>query len=116
MSSVRLLAEAQADPAFWQNLTFFGLQALALSLPLGGLSVLLHRAGRKGIWPSFPWALAMLCGPVYGMIFWLVRGEGYFQYGYIMGCVASWASGAGVSTGICVVLFAVIGLSPRPKG
>lgn len=115
MSGLRLVEEVQADPAFFQHLLYFGLLALMTTLPLGGLSVILHRAGRRGIWPSFPWALAMLCGPVYGMIFWLAKGEGYFQYGYVLGCVASWASGAGLSVGICIVLFAIIGLTPPPR-
>ncbi|MDO9335526.1 MAG: hypothetical protein Q7T61_03935 [Caulobacter sp.] len=86
--------------------------AIVISLPLGALSVILHRAGRRGIWPSFPWALAMLCGPIYGMLIWLFQGEGYFQLGYILGLVAGWASGAGISIGISLVLFAIIGIGP----
>ncbi len=115
MSTLRLVAEAEADPAFWQNLIFWGQQAIIATLPLGGLSVILHRAGRKGIWPSFPWALAMLCGPVYGMILWLLEGEGYFQNGYVIGWIAGWSSGAYISLCLSVVLFAVIGLSPSRK-
>lgn len=115
MNTWRLVAEIE-NPAFLQRLFFWSFQALVTSLPLAGLSVILHRAGRRGIWPSFPWALAMLCGPVYAMILWLTtrQGEGYYQYGYLIGCIASWASGAGISVGICVVLFAIIGLTPPP--
>lgn len=114
MSTLRFVAEAEADPAFWQNLAFWGLQALIATLPLGGLSVILHRAGRRGIWPSFPWALAMLCGPVYSMILFWVADQGYFLNGYVIGWVAGWASGAYISLCLSVVLFAVIGLSPPP--
>ena len=108
------MAEAEANPAFFEHLIFWLQQAVIASLPLGGLSVILHRAGRKGIWPSFPWALAMLCGPVYGMILWLLEGEGYFQNGYILGWIAGWASGAYIAICISLVLFAIIGLTPRP--
>lgn len=103
------------DAGVLQEYLYWGAQALIATLPLGGLSVILWRAGRRGIWPSFPWALAMVCGPVYGMILWLSEGEGYYQFGYLLGCIAGWASGAGVAVGICVVLFALIGLSPPPK-
>lgn len=113
MNSWRLVTEIE-DPVFLPNLLTFAPQALIYSLPLGAMSVILHRAGRRGIWPSFPWVLAMLCGPVYAMLFWLSQGQGYYQYGFINGCIASWASGAGISVGICVVLFAAIGLSPPP--
>ena len=112
MSVYRFVAES--DPAFLQNLLYWLAQALVATLPLGGLSVILWRAGRRGIWPTFPWALAMVCGPVYGMILWLTKGEGYYQYGYVLGCIAGWASGAYIAICICLVLFAAIGLSPPP--
>jgi hypothetical protein len=115
LSSWRFVAEAEADPAFFAHLAFWALQALIATLPLGGLSVILHRAGRKGVWPSFPWALAILCGPVYNMILFWVADQGFFSDGFIVGWVASWASGAYISLCLSVVLFAVIGLAPPPK-
>lgn len=114
MSDWRFVQEAQADPAFVAHLAFWLLQALIATLPLAGLSVILHRAGRKGIWPSFPWALAMLCGPVYSMMLFWIGDQGYFLDGFILGYVASWASGAYIALCLSVVLFAIIGLSPRP--
>ncbi len=111
MSNEALAAHSNlAAWLFWISL------ALVSSLPLAGLSLILHRAGRRGIWPSFPWALAMVCGPTYGMILWLLQGEGYFQFGYVLGWIAAWASGAGIAIGVSVVVFAVVGVGPPPKG
>jgi hypothetical protein len=110
-----MVTEAEADADFLKNLIFYGQLALIGTLPLAGLSVILYRAGRKGAWPSFPWALAMLCGPAYNMILFWVSDQGYFPDGFIIGWVASWASGAYISLCLSVVLFAVIGLAPPPK-
>lgn len=107
------MTAGEAGPVILEHYLYWGTQALVATLPLGGLSVILYRAGRRGIWPSFPWALAMACGPGYGMVLWLAEGEGYYQFGYVLGCIAGWASGAYIALCVSVVLFAVIGIGPR---
>jgi hypothetical protein len=77
--------------------------------------VILHRAGRRGIWPTFPWVLAIVCGPIYGVLSLLIAHKGYLPGDIPLGLLASWASGAYISICLSLVIFAIIGIAPKPE-
>lgn len=77
--------------------------------------MILHRAGRRGIWPTFPWVLAVACGPVYGVLSLLIANNGFLSPNIPLGLLASWASGAYISICLSLVIFAIIGIAPKSQ-